>query len=50
MGRTEANEQRTIGKIKYFRENRLEVRQIKVFLMLAVSGWCVDFILKSGII
>jgi hypothetical protein len=38
MGRSRASELRSIGKIKYFRENRLEVRQIKVFLMLAVSG------------
>jgi hypothetical protein len=36
MGRTDASERSSIGKIKFFRENRLKARQIKVFLMLAV--------------
>jgi hypothetical protein len=43
MGRTDASELRSIGKIKYFRENRLEVRQIKVFLMLAVMRRALNY-------
>jgi len=31
---------RTIGKIKYFRENRLEARQIKPLRLTAVSRRC----------
>jgi hypothetical protein len=31
MGRTDASELSSIGKINYFRENRLKARQIKAF-------------------
>ena len=34
----DASELRTIGKIKYFRENQLKARQIKPLRLTAVMG------------